>query len=79
VSDRDSIQVRYWRRWAEVHQVTFVDLFREFIDGRDPATVIPEYFIEGDVHFNAAGHRRVAEALLRRLDQEHRWLQPPSP
>ncbi len=79
VLDRDSIQVRHWRRWAEVHRVAFVDLFSAFIDSRDPAIVIPEYFIEGDVHFNATGHKRVAEMLLRRLELERRTPWPPPP
>jgi hypothetical protein len=65
--DRDSKQVQYWRIWAAEHGSGFVDLFGEFIDGSDPAVTIRKYYIEGDAHFNAAGHQRVAAAMLQRL------------
>jgi hypothetical protein len=66
--DRDSIQVRFWREWAAEHSVHFIDLFPDFIpEGRDPKEVIREYFIPGDIHWNEAGHRLVAERLL------HTW------
>ncbi len=71
--DRDSSQVRFWRAWAAAHESGFVDLFGEFIDGRDPAVVIRTYYIEGDCHLNAAGHRLVAATMLRR----HPWTPGP--
>jgi lysophospholipase L1-like esterase len=75
--DRDSKQVRYWKAWAAARHVAFIDLFGEFIDGRDASMVIPAYYIKGDYHFNAAGHRRVAEALLWEIDFERRPLASP--
>ena len=65
--DRDSKQVRYWRTWTAANGSGFVDLFDEFIDGSDPAVTIRKYYIEGDCHFNAAGHQRVAAAMLQRF------------
>jgi lysophospholipase L1-like esterase len=65
--DRDSKQVQYWRTWAAAQGSGFVDLFGEFIDGSDPAITIRKYYIEADAHFNAAGHQRVAAAMLQRL------------
>lgn len=67
--DQDSKQAQYWRTWAAEHGAGFVDLFGEFIDGRDPAVSIRANYIEGDCHFNAAGHQRMAAAMLRR----HQW------
>lgn len=65
--DLDSRQVAFWRAWAEKLGVGFVNLFPAFIDGRDPEKVILEDFIPYDVHFNAAGHARVAKAFLEQF------------
>jgi hypothetical protein len=65
--DRDSKQVQYWRAWAAANGSRFVDLFGEFFDGNDPVASIRTYYIEGDCHFNATGHQRVAEAMLERF------------
>jgi len=67
--DRDSRQVQYWRTWTAANGADFIDLFGEFFDGGDPAVAIRNYYIEGDYHFNAAGHQRVAAAMLQR----HQW------
>jgi len=32
-----------------------------------PAATVRRYYIDGDVHWNEAGHRRVAEQLVPRL------------
>jgi hypothetical protein len=55
----------YWRSWAGQNGVDFVDLFQLF-DGREP---IRQWHLEGDDHWNAAGHAVVAEALLGEWDQ----------
>ena len=60
----DSLQVTFWRAWAEQRRVPFINLFPFFIDGGNPEAAIREYFIASDFHWNAAGHRLVAEALL---------------
>lgn len=65
--DLDSIQVRFWRSWCEGRAVPFVDLFPLFIGARSAVDVYDEYFIPGDSHWNAAGHRLVGDELVRRL------------
>ncbi|HYD16053.1 MAG TPA: hypothetical protein VEA77_06600 [Hyphomicrobium sp.] len=62
--DRDSIQVRYWRDWSARHGVRFVDAFAPFFALAAEET-IERYFIRGDVHFNAAGSRLIADEVLR--------------
>ena len=64
--DRDSLQVRHWREWAAREGAGFIDLFETFFDavdaqGRDD--VIRQYFIAGDTHWSAPGHRLVADAV----------------
>jgi hypothetical protein len=69
MEDEDSLQVRFWREFAAEAGVGFVDLFPRFVgkEAGRPRAVYKRYFIEGDVHWNAAGHELVAEALLERL------------
>lgn len=67
--DLNSIQVQTWRHFTKEKQVGFMNLFPKFIGeevGR-AREVYREYFIEGDVHWNPAGHRLVAEELLKHL------------
>ena len=68
-NDRNSIQVRHWRRFCEKHDVPFLDLFPTFIDPKlpGPQTVIDRYFVKGDVHLNETGHRLVADLLYEQL------------
>jgi hypothetical protein len=54
--DRNSIQVTYWRDWAAARGVRFIDGFGAFFT-EPPDVTVHKYFIQGDVHFNAAGHR----------------------
>ena len=67
--DLNSIQVQVWRKFAQEKEVDFVNLFPKFI-GQETGRareVYREYFIEGDVHWNPAGHQLVAEELLKHL------------
>lgn len=59
----DSLQVRRWRAWCQAQQAAFVDLFPPFLEAGPPAATYRDLFIPGDVHWNAEGHRLVAEAL----------------
>jgi len=68
VGDRNSVQQRFWRQWAETRGVALVDLFPLFLDAGDPASVLGRYVIPRDFHWNAAGHALVADALLPRLE-----------
>jgi hypothetical protein len=66
--DRNSIQVTHWRSWAAQRGVRFIDGFAPFF--REPADVaVPKYFIRGDSHFNAAGHRLLFEQVRERTGE----------
>jgi hypothetical protein len=64
--EADPVQVRFWREWARTRGATFVDLFEPF-QKLGPAAVASHY-LDGDVHWNAAGHALVAEEIARRYD-----------
>jgi hypothetical protein len=64
-------QVTHWRAFAAEHGARFVDLFPDFIGAdHDPHDTIARLFIEGDVHWNAAGHALVARRLAEVLRPE---------
>jgi hypothetical protein len=68
--DLDYRHVRIWRDWTARRGVRFVDHSADFMAGDTPAerqAQIGRYFIPGDVHWNAAGHRLVADGFLRSL------------
>jgi len=62
--DLDSRQARFWRAWAERHGARFVNLFPDFVGIGEPMQTYARFFISCDNHWNAAGHRHVAEAFL---------------
>ena len=62
--DLDSIQVRFFRDWAAENDAYFLNLFPWFINQQDPTSVVLKYHIPGDVHWNEAGHKLVAEVFL---------------
>lgn len=62
--DLDSIQVRFWQKFCEDNNVTFINLFPEFINALEPDVVYTKYFIPGDVHWNPAGHVLVANKVF---------------
>lgn len=61
----DSRQIGLWRAFCERQGATFVDLFPTFVAPTDttPEAVRSGEFLAGDVHWNALGHVRVANAL----------------
>lgn len=66
-----SRQVRFWRAWSQDNGANFLDLFPPFMAGADPLDTYRKYFVPCDVHWNAQGHRLVAEnfaALYRSLE-----------
>jgi hypothetical protein len=66
--DLDSRQVRIWRQWAAERSVRFVNHFPDLVVGDTPedrmATLV-RYYIDGDFHWNEAGHRLIARRFLR--------------
>jgi hypothetical protein len=73
--DLDSRQVRIWRRWTEERGVRLVNHFPDFVVGRtaeDRTATLVRYYIDGDFHWNAAGHRLIAAGFL------HGYVPPPA-
>ena len=56
-----------WIDWAARQGIDLIDLFGDFIDGGDPWQTLDTYFIPYDVHWNPAGHGKVAERLLKHM------------
>jgi hypothetical protein len=67
LGDRESRQVTYWRAWARQSGVPLLDYFPAFVGGGDPSTTVRQHFIPGDIHWNEAGHRIIADALIAHL------------
>jgi hypothetical protein len=65
--DAGERQVGFWRDWCAENEVPFLDLFPLFVNGEDPVATLQQYYIPGDVHWNEAGHERVAAAFLDRF------------
>lgn len=61
------IPVTYWREFAKDRGIGFIDLFPVFIGSEPPETVYARYFIRGDTHWNEAGNRLVADAVLQHI------------
>jgi hypothetical protein len=73
-NDLESIQVRYWADWTSRKGIPFINLFPEFIPAVTQSEekireVLDSYFIVGDVHWNEAGHRKIAEGFLRQYEK----------
>jgi lysophospholipase L1-like esterase len=66
--DLDSIQVKFWQSWANRRQITMLNFFPDFIDGREAMDVIREYFIPGDTHWNDRGHRLIARRVSLHIE-----------
>ncbi len=56
--------VDFWRDWSRTNGVPFIDLFPVFTNDK-PRDVLERYFIPYDFHWNAKGHKLVAETFLR--------------
>jgi hypothetical protein len=61
----DGIPVNFWKKFAHEHRTGFLNLFPAFIGSDPPQSVYAEYFIKGDIHWNEAGNRHVAAAVLK--------------
>ncbi|MGE4609202.1 MAG: GDSL-type esterase/lipase family protein [Myxococcota bacterium] len=59
----DSEYRMIFRGFARRNGIELIDLFPVFCELRD----WPEYFIDGDIHWNARGHELVAERLFDRI------------
>lgn len=74
-NDLNSIQVRHWETWTKKNGVQFISLFPLFIPSsynvQNVRKMFDTYFIRGDVHWNEAGHRLVAETFFERYQIRH--------
>lgn len=75
----EGIQVTFWQRFAEKNRTGFLNLFPAFISGDPPETVYARYFIQGDGHWNEAGNRHVAEAVLQYMQRGLRQVDRTQP
>jgi hypothetical protein len=66
-NDLESRQVTLWRAFAQQHALPFASLFPDFVKPeaqQAQQAVIDRYFINGDSHWNEAGHALVARRWL---------------
>jgi len=69
----DSRQVRIWREWCEGKCKRFISVFPEFFAVKAecpkhaPGCWYSNYFIFGDIHYNAKGNAIVADAVSKSL------------
>ena len=67
---RNSKQVQIWRDFCKDKCLNFFNMFDFFFDeiesSKDKKLVIKKYYIDGDVHFNEAGNKVVAEEILKK-------------
>lgn len=70
--NRNSKQVRIWRDFSEKNSIKFINYYPDFFDAPFPGTpnsdftpqhIVNKFFIPGDIHWNEAGHRLIAEKL----------------
>ena len=65
--DRGERHAGMLRRWAEENSVPFIDLYPSFVNDDAAQAVLDRYYIPGDLHFNEAGHERVAQVIIEHL------------
>ncbi len=71
-SNLSGIPVTYWSKFAEMRGIRFLNLFPAFIADEPPEAVYGKYFIPGDIHWNEAGNRLVADAVLQHIREHSR-------
>lgn len=69
LGDRESKQVVYWRQWAEEKSVGFIDTFPRFVDPGRSREIVENEFIKGDIHWNAAGHKAIAQVFIEHFEK----------
>ena len=66
-NDKDSKQVVFWKNWGHSNKVEFINLFDVFLPNSSAENTIREHYINGDVHWNIAGHNAIYGALKPRI------------
>lgn len=67
----NSYAVFQWESLAEANNIAFFNLYPVFISKEKPDGVVRRYYIKNDVHWNARGHKKVAEAWLKDFRKKH--------
>jgi hypothetical protein len=66
--------VTIWQAWCARHSVRFINHFPIFVkEGTtdERMAILSRYYINGDYHWNEAGHRAVADAFLAAYTGDH--------
>ncbi len=67
-NDLNSIQVTFWKKWAEEKKIPLLNYFPCFVASNRSETesklLITDFFIKGDDHWNERGHQLIAEQFL---------------
>jgi lysophospholipase L1-like esterase len=66
----EDLHVKHWQRFAAQNEVKFINLYSLFVGQGDADSVITANYIPQDNHWNAEGHRKVAEHLLKTIKKE---------
>jgi hypothetical protein len=61
--EREPVNVKFWRGWAERRGVGFINLFPAFFNAGPAAA--ETHFLAGDFHWNSRGHALVADEISR--------------
>jgi len=70
--NRDSRQIHIWQDFAELNNIDFINYYPDFFNaslpGIQPEQITPihivnQYFIPGDIHWNANGHQLIARKI----------------
>jgi len=62
--DMDSKQVKFWKKFSKDRDIDFIDYFPHFIRSSSSKEILEKYFIPGDCHWNAEGHKLVAKVYI---------------
>ncbi len=68
-NDLNSVQVKFWKKWAQLKKVSFLNYFPCFINKSSQSQAssfdtLKKYFIDGDVHWNEKGHELIANDFI---------------
>lgn len=61
--DLNSTQIKFWKAFAAKRSIGLINFFPYFINGQKAEEIINKYYISGDIHWNDAGHRLIADVL----------------
>ncbi len=67
-ADTTDYYVESWRKFCNKNNIDFINLYPSFIKkSSNPLITIEEFYIHGDNHWNAKGHKRVANYMEKYL------------